>query len=212
MVESSRLEGVAFLCLQRLNSRSNKLSSRLENGIGLGKREEPLVRERSLPSSLPWSLPLPGQAELTDEVSEQAKLPAVISRAVAMRTGARAFRSCCASLSFSVMITKKRSTPLGEIQGPVCVSITLGRRLYSHFHGAAGVKLRERWIDGSATSKLEPFLHKPQKRFGTPRVSIVNGSPRYRADGSPPAVMRRGARPTTRFKARACAGEAAQAV
>jgi hypothetical protein len=30
------------------------------------------------------------------------------------------------------------------------------------------VKLRKRWIDGSETSKPEPFLHKSQKRFGTP--------------------------------------------
>jgi hypothetical protein len=42
-----------------------------------------------------------------------------------MSMGAGPFRSCCPSPSFSVMITKKRSMPLGEIQGPVCVSITL---------------------------------------------------------------------------------------
>jgi hypothetical protein len=42
-----------------------------------------------------------------------------------MSVGPGPFRSCCASPSFSVMITKKRSTPLGEIQGSVCVSITL---------------------------------------------------------------------------------------
>jgi hypothetical protein len=101
------------------------MSSRLETGIGFGKRWDALVRECTVPSSLPWSLPLPRRAGLTDELSERARLAAFISRAVAMSMGAGPFRSCCASPSFSVMITKKRSTPLGEIQGHVCVSITL---------------------------------------------------------------------------------------
>jgi hypothetical protein len=39
----------------------------------------------------------------------------------------------------------------------------------------ARVKLRKRCNTGSATSKPEPFLHKAQKRFGTRRVSIVQG-------------------------------------
>jgi hypothetical protein len=45
-------------------------------------------------------------------------------------------------------------------------------------------------MDGSATSKPEPFLHKPQKRFSTPRISIVHGItpvPRRRVR-HPPAV------------------------
>jgi hypothetical protein len=99
------------------------------------------------------------------------------------------------------------------------------KRFYSYCRGAAGVqffaktttlggrKLRKREMDGSAASKPYHFLHKPQKRFGTPReFQSCMGSLRCRADGWPSAVMRRGARRTTRFKARACAGEAAQAV
>jgi hypothetical protein len=84
---------------------------------------------------------LPGQAESTDELREWAKLAAFISRAVAMSMGAGPFRSCCPSPSFSVMITKKRSTPLGEIQGPVCVSITLEAALIPIFAVLRGVKL-----------------------------------------------------------------------
>jgi hypothetical protein len=41
---------------------------------------------------------------------------------------------------------------------------------------------------GSTTSKPEPFLHKPQKKFGTPRVSAVQtftAVPRGRV-GHPP--------------------------
>jgi hypothetical protein len=53
----------------------------------------------------------------------------------------------------------------------------------------ARVRLRKMWRDESATSKPEPFLHKPQKRFGTPRVSIAHGFspvPRGRAGHPPP--------------------------
>jgi N-6 DNA Methylase len=74
-----------------------------------------------------------------------------------------------------------------------------GKQFYSHFRGGAGGSFPQRqrhcageaaqtWIDGIATSKPEPFLHKPQKRFGTPRVSIVHGFtpvPRGRVGHSP---------------------------
>jgi hypothetical protein len=58
-----------------------------------------------------------------------------------MSMGAGLFRSGCASPSFSVMITKKRSMPLGEIQGPVCVSITLLRGVGAIL-GRAGREVR----------------------------------------------------------------------
>jgi hypothetical protein len=49
-VESSRLETVGVLCLQWFSSRSNKSSSRLEIGLGLGRRRLPSPL-RSVPSS-----------------------------------------------------------------------------------------------------------------------------------------------------------------
>jgi len=68
---------------------------------------------------------LPGQAEITDLLREWAKLGVSLSRGVARSMGAGPFRPCCPSPSFSVMITKKRSTPFGGIQDLVRVSITL---------------------------------------------------------------------------------------
>jgi hypothetical protein len=60
-------------------------------------------------------------------------------------------------------------------------------RFYSYFRAAAGVKLRKRWIDGSATSNPESFLRFMQKRFGTPagfnRARVHAGAARV---GYPP--------------------------
>jgi hypothetical protein len=46
----------------------------------------------------------------------------------------------------------------------------------------------------SAKSKPEPFLHEPQKKFGTPRVSVVleANSGAARRIGHPPRLPQRG--------------------
>jgi hypothetical protein len=51
-------------------------------------------------------------------------------------------------------------------------------------HDVAQVNLRKWWREGSATSKPEPFLQKPQKRFGTPAsFSPAWSKVRCRAEG-----------------------------
>jgi hypothetical protein len=88
------------------------------------------------------------------------------------------------------------------------------------------VKLRKRCNTGSATSNPEPFLHKPQKRFGAPasfnRAWVQSGAARK---GSPPAhpasfnrawvhsgAARKGSPPAARDAVQGVVGKALAAV
>jgi hypothetical protein len=62
----------------RSANREPRLNTTVRSRINLDGAAE-LRKERSLPSSLPWSLPLRGQAELTDLLREWAKPGVFIS-------------------------------------------------------------------------------------------------------------------------------------
>src|ERR1700728_4374960 len=92
VVESSRLERVAFVCLQWVSERSNKWYSRIES----------VKRIPRAALLAPFAKCAPG------------------TRDADARRIVRS-RSECRPSTFLLMITGKRSTRFGEIQGPVCV-------------------------------------------------------------------------------------------
>jgi hypothetical protein len=196
-VESSRLETVAALCLQRFRPRSNKSSSRLEMGFGCGRQR--LARENLREWNMPTRVAPPGVADTGPTPSAGAHAEGAWDKSVARasvgegsertlsmpcpvvaETWTARFSFDCPSPNLPKIITIYASTSLREIQGLEGCGQS-GRR-DENLKATSGDEAQVEQKFRGARSKPGPFKH---RRDPAPREfqSCFKRSPVPRAEG-----------------------------